>query len=248
MQTPEAIERVAAECVEDLAADGIVYAEIRMAPELLTDGGLTLDEAVKAMLDGLRRGAEGRPITVGTDRDRHASGGALGGDRRAGRPAPRRRRGRLRHRRAGGGLSAHAPPGRLPPHRPRELPLHHPCRRGIRPALDLGGAAVVRRGAAGARRADRGGHRDSARRARVAGPAGRLRPRPPRAAGDVPDLERAHRGRRLHRGAPDRPAAPPALPGHRQHRQPADERHQPVERVRDAGRRARPRAWTTWSG
>jgi adenosine deaminase len=65
MQTPEAIARVAAECVEDLAADGIVYAEIRMAPELLTDGGLTLDEAVKAILDGLRRGAEGRPITVG---------------------------------------------------------------------------------------------------------------------------------------------------------------------------------------
>ena len=65
MQTREAIERVSAECVEDLAADGIVYAEIRMAPELLTDGGLSLDEATTAMLDGLRRGAEGRPITVG---------------------------------------------------------------------------------------------------------------------------------------------------------------------------------------
>ena len=65
MQTRDAIERVAAECVEDLAADGIVYAEVRMAPELLTDGGLSLDEATSAMLDGLRRGAEGRPITVG---------------------------------------------------------------------------------------------------------------------------------------------------------------------------------------
>ena len=65
MQTPDAITRVAAECVEDLAADGIVYAEVRMAPELLTDGGLTLDEAVQAMLAGLRHGAEGRPITVG---------------------------------------------------------------------------------------------------------------------------------------------------------------------------------------
>jgi adenosine deaminase len=65
MQAPDAIERVAAECVEDLAADGVVYAEIRMAPELLTDAGLTLDEAVAAMLAGLRRGAEGRPITVG---------------------------------------------------------------------------------------------------------------------------------------------------------------------------------------
>src|SRR5688500_1065909 len=65
MQTRDAIERVAAECVEDLAADGVVYAEVRMAPELLTDGGLTLDEATTAMLDGFRRGCEGRPITVG---------------------------------------------------------------------------------------------------------------------------------------------------------------------------------------
>jgi adenosine deaminase len=65
MQTRDAIERVAAECAEDLADDGIVYAEVRMAPELLTDGGLSLDEAVTAMLDGLRRGAEGRPITIG---------------------------------------------------------------------------------------------------------------------------------------------------------------------------------------
>ena len=65
MQTRDAIERVAAECVEDLAADGIVYAEVRMAPELLTDGGLTLDETTQAMLAGLRRGAEGRDITVG---------------------------------------------------------------------------------------------------------------------------------------------------------------------------------------
>jgi adenosine deaminase len=65
MQTHDAIERAAAECVEDLAADGVVYAEVRMAPELLTDGGLSLDEAVEAMLAGLRRGAAERPITVG---------------------------------------------------------------------------------------------------------------------------------------------------------------------------------------
>ncbi|MDQ3688548.1 MAG: adenosine deaminase [Chloroflexota bacterium] len=65
LQTRDAIERVAAECASDLAADGIVYAEVRMAPELLTDGGLTLDEAVTAMLDGFRTGSKGRPITVG---------------------------------------------------------------------------------------------------------------------------------------------------------------------------------------
>jgi adenosine deaminase len=65
MQTREAIVRVASECVEDLAADGVVYAEVRMAPELLIDGGLSLDEATEAILAGLQRGAEGRPITVG---------------------------------------------------------------------------------------------------------------------------------------------------------------------------------------
>ncbi|MEO5987245.1 MAG: adenosine deaminase [Candidatus Limnocylindria bacterium] len=65
MQTRDGLERVASECSRDLADDGIVYAEVRMAPELLTDGGLTLDEAVVGMLDGLRRGAEGTPLTVG---------------------------------------------------------------------------------------------------------------------------------------------------------------------------------------
>ena len=42
LQTRDAIERVAAECVEDLAADNVVYAEVRYAPELSTEGGLTL--------------------------------------------------------------------------------------------------------------------------------------------------------------------------------------------------------------
>jgi adenosine deaminase len=65
MQTRDALERVAAECAEDLAADGVVYAEVRMAPELLTDGGLSLDEATSAMLEGFRRGSAGRPITIG---------------------------------------------------------------------------------------------------------------------------------------------------------------------------------------
>src|SRR5262245_8131039 len=44
MQDRDAIVRVAAECAEDLAADGVVYAEVRMAPELCTAKGLTLDE------------------------------------------------------------------------------------------------------------------------------------------------------------------------------------------------------------
>src|SRR5580704_8207060 len=69
MQTPDALRRVAAECAEDLAADGIVYAEVRFAPELHTERGLSLDEVVEAVLDGFRQGsanqaAQGRHITV----------------------------------------------------------------------------------------------------------------------------------------------------------------------------------------
>ncbi|MCZ2812280.1 adenosine deaminase [Modestobacter sp. VKM Ac-2979] len=71
MQRPEAVQRVARECALDLAADGVVYAEVRMAPELLTAGGMSLDAAVEAMLDGYAQGsreaaAAGHPIVVGT--------------------------------------------------------------------------------------------------------------------------------------------------------------------------------------
>ncbi len=64
MQTPEGIERVAAECAEDLADDGVVYAEVRFAPELHLDRGMTLDEVVGAVLAGFRRGSAGRPIEI----------------------------------------------------------------------------------------------------------------------------------------------------------------------------------------
>ena len=64
MQTPDALRRVAAECAEDLAADGIVYAEVRFAPELHTERGLSLGEVVEAVLDGFRRGSQGRGIKV----------------------------------------------------------------------------------------------------------------------------------------------------------------------------------------
>ena len=56
LQTRDAIERVAAECAEDLATDNVVYAEVRYAPELSTQGGLSLDEVVTAILDGFREG------------------------------------------------------------------------------------------------------------------------------------------------------------------------------------------------
>ena len=64
MQHRDAIERVSYECAVDLAADGVVYAEVRMAPELCTDAGLTLDEVVQAMLDGFRRGAADTDLTI----------------------------------------------------------------------------------------------------------------------------------------------------------------------------------------
>jgi adenosine deaminase len=67
MQTREALVRVAAECAEDLAADGVVYAEVRHAPELSTRGGLSLDEVVEAILAGFRIGSArtpGRPIVL----------------------------------------------------------------------------------------------------------------------------------------------------------------------------------------
>ncbi len=64
MQHRDAIERVSFECAQDLAADGVVYAEVRMAPELCTEQGLTLDEVVAAILDGFRRGSEGTHLTI----------------------------------------------------------------------------------------------------------------------------------------------------------------------------------------
>ena len=71
MQSAHALRRVAAEAVEDLAADGVVYAELRYAPEQHLRGGLSLDEVVTAVNAGCRDGedratAEGNPISVGT--------------------------------------------------------------------------------------------------------------------------------------------------------------------------------------
>ncbi|MBN6057361.1 adenosine deaminase [Nonomuraea sp. RK-328] len=66
MQTREALIRVAAECAEDLAADGVVYAEVRFAPEQHTTAGLSLDQVVEAVLEGFRQGSAGHGIRVGT--------------------------------------------------------------------------------------------------------------------------------------------------------------------------------------
>ena len=66
MQHRDAIERVAAECAEDLAADGVVYAEVRFAPELHIEQGLTVAEVLDAVLAGFARGSKGTDLTVYT--------------------------------------------------------------------------------------------------------------------------------------------------------------------------------------
>ncbi|ADB29279.1 adenosine deaminase [Kribbella flavida DSM 17836] len=66
MQHAEAITRVASECVQDLAADGVVYAEIRYAPEQHLTAGLSLEQVVDAVGAGFEHGmahAE-RPIVA----------------------------------------------------------------------------------------------------------------------------------------------------------------------------------------
>src|SRR5690349_4874833 len=71
MQTASALHRVAAECAIDLAADGVVYAEVRFAPEQHLTRGLTLPEVVEAVLAGFADGSAqaalaGQPIRIGT--------------------------------------------------------------------------------------------------------------------------------------------------------------------------------------
>ncbi|MGA0732238.1 MAG: adenosine deaminase, partial [Ilumatobacteraceae bacterium] len=66
MQHADALERVARECAEDLAADGVVYAEVRFAPELNREAGLTLDEVVGAVIKGFEAGSAGTALTIRT--------------------------------------------------------------------------------------------------------------------------------------------------------------------------------------
>jgi len=58
MQTAQALERVAYEFIEDMYEDGVVYAEVRFSPVFHTHMGLSQDEAVMAVLKGLKRGRE----------------------------------------------------------------------------------------------------------------------------------------------------------------------------------------------
>lgn len=67
MQTKEGLERVAREFVQDLHADGVIYGEVRWAPEQHLSRGLTLDQAVEAVQEGLDAGVD----------DVHRSGGRI---------------------------------------------------------------------------------------------------------------------------------------------------------------------------
>src|SRR5690349_23404421 len=57
MQTEPALHRVAYECARDLAADGVVYAEVRFAPEQHLTRGLDLDQVVAAVQAGFADGS-----------------------------------------------------------------------------------------------------------------------------------------------------------------------------------------------
>jgi adenosine deaminase len=56
MQSAANLTRIAAEAVVDLAADGVVYAELRYAPELHQRGGLTGQQVVDAVREGIEQG------------------------------------------------------------------------------------------------------------------------------------------------------------------------------------------------
>ena len=71
MQTSDALYRVASECALDLASDGVVYAEVRFAPEQHLERGLQLPEVVEAVLAGFEAGSvlarsAGTPVRIGT--------------------------------------------------------------------------------------------------------------------------------------------------------------------------------------
>lgn len=65
MQTEAALARIAREAVEDLAADGVVLAEIRFAPLLHTAKGLHPQAVISAVVKGLEEGSEATGVPVG---------------------------------------------------------------------------------------------------------------------------------------------------------------------------------------
>ncbi len=63
LQTEAALERVAAELVEDLLADGVVVAEIRWAPRLHLEAGLSVRAVIEAVAAGVDRASRAHADT-----------------------------------------------------------------------------------------------------------------------------------------------------------------------------------------
>lgn len=58
MQNKENLKRISRELIEDLSKEGVVYGEIRFAPILHTSKGLSIEEVIKAVIDGINEGEE----------------------------------------------------------------------------------------------------------------------------------------------------------------------------------------------
>ncbi|MFI6738830.1 adenosine deaminase [Nonomuraea sp. NPDC050451] len=65
LQTPDALSRAARELVEDWSADGVVYGEARFAPQQHSRQGMTIDEAVEAVAEGLAAGEAATGVRTG---------------------------------------------------------------------------------------------------------------------------------------------------------------------------------------
>lgn len=221
MQSREGLLRTAEEYVLDLAEDGVVYGEVRYAPELMVNGGLTLPEVVEAVQEGFAAGmakaaAAGTPVRVGTllcgmrmfDRTREIAdlavafrdAGVVGFDIAGAEdgfpPAD--------HLAAFEHLRRESVPFTIHAGEAHGLPSIHQ-------ALQVCGAQRI-------------GHGVRITEDIVDGKLGRLMrlgARPPHRPGDVPDLQPPDRRGEVHRRAPDHRPARPGLPCHPQHRQPS---------------------------
>ena len=233
MQHRDAIERVAYECAQDLAADGVVYAEVRMAPELCTEEGLTLDEVMQAILDGFARGSAGTQLTI------YAIATAMRTAARSLEIAELA----VRFRDAGVvGFDIAGAEAGYPPTRHLDA-FQYVMRENFHATIHAGEAfglpsiweAVQWCGA------ERLGHGvrivDDIKGPEGAEQLGRLAAyiRDTRIPLELCPTSNVNTGRlRVDRRAPDRDAPAAALPGHGQHRQPVDEQHVDVQGVREA--------------
>ena len=203
---------MAAECAEDLAADGVVYAEVRYAPELFSERGLHLDAIVEAVQEGFRarRAARARARAGGSGSARCCA--------RCGRTPARWRSPSwpCGYRDTGVvGFDIAGPEAGFPPTRNldafeylRQQNAHFTIHAGEAFGLPSIWEAIQHCGA------ERLGHgvrivddiKVDGDGTIQLGTVGELRAGPPHPAGDVPVVQRADRRRAVDRRAPDRAA------------------------------------------